>query len=362
MTVAIDQHEAHGATFESRSFGEIVAHYGRPDRAHLAVRNGVGVIEMAYDLIEVRGDDRIEFVDNVVSNAVPATEGEGVYGLLLDPQGGIDLELYIFTADDRLLCFVPPGKGESLAEEWTGKTFIQDVTISPVSDSYVVFGVHGPSATEKIASVLSTGSPTPNQLTFTRGKIGDHGVTIIRTDDLTGEEGYEIVCEAENASTILEVLLTQGVNAIPFGYDTYNTLTLEAGTPLFETELRGTIPNVAGIRNALDFEKGCYVGQEIVSRIENRGRPPERLVGLQCPDIPAQDAAVFEGDSHLGTVTRAAMSPSLDHPLAMAYVSYEYTESTVAIRIDGEDVNASVVKLPAVEGSSNSARIPTYPE
>ena len=360
MTVLAELHESHGATFTERGGRRVVDHYGRPERVHRAVRNVVGTIEMGYGIVEVTGDDRVDFVDNAVTNRVPDTDGRGVYALLLDPQGGIETELYVYNAGEKLLCFVPPGTAEELADEWAEKTFIQDVTVRAASDDFGVFGVHGPKATEKIASVL-TGPGSPDEpLSFVRGTIGDWGVTIVRTDDLTGEEGYEVICAADDAAKVFDALINHGLNAAPFGYRTLEYLYLEAGTPLFETELDGTVPNVLGLRNALDFEKGCYVGQEVVSKIENQGRPSRRLVGIRPDELPENGAAVFDGDEHVGDVTRADYSPALDAPIALAFVDYGLETDDLTVRIDGEDVPAPVVELPFVEGSSRSQRLPQY--
>ena len=360
MTVVAELHESHGATFAERGTRRVVANYGRPGRTHRAVRNVVGVAEMGYGVVEVTGDDRVEFVDNAVSNRVPSEDGGGVYALLLDPQGGIETDLYVYNADERLLCFVPPRRAEPLADDWTEKTFIQDVEVRVATDGFGVFGVHGPKATEKIASVL-TGPGTPDDpLSFVRGTLGDWGVTVVRTDDLAGEEGYEVICAATDAAGVFDALVNHGLNAAPFGYDTWRNLTLEAGTPLFETELEGRVPNVVGVRNALDFEKGCYVGQEVVSKIENRGRPSRQLVGLRPEAVPESGAAVFDGDANVGDVTRGTESPTLEAPAALALVDYGLDGDTVTVRVDGEEVSAEVAELPFVEGSARSRRLPEY--
>ncbi|MDR9381293.1 MAG: aminomethyltransferase family protein [Natronomonas sp.] len=363
MTVVSELHESHGVTFTERGGRRVVDHYGRPERVHRAVRNVVGTIEMGYGVVEVTGSDRVDFVDSAVSNRVPEEDSRGVYALLLDPQGRIETELYVYNADEKLLCFVPPGAAAELAKEWDEKTFIQDVTVRAASDDFGVFGVHGPKATEKVASVLTGPSSPDEPLSFVRGRIGDWGVTVVRTDDLTGEEGYEVICAAADAANVFDALINHGLNAAPFGYRTLEYLYLEAGTPRFETELAGTVPNVLGLRNALDFEKGCYVGQEVVSKIENRGQPSRRLVGLELEfdAIPTGGAAVFDGDGHVGEVTRADYSPSLDAPIALALVDYGLEAGELTVRVGGDDVGAAVVDLPFVEGSSRSGRLPQYP-
>ncbi|MFB6139008.1 MAG: aminomethyltransferase family protein [Halosimplex sp.] len=390
MTVIESVHADHGATFEERGDRRAVAHYGRPERTHAAVRNVVGVTEKGYGVLTVEGDDRVEFVDNAVSNRVPRADGEGSYALLLDPQGRIETDMYVYNAaaGDRLLVFLPPTEHERVAEDWRSKTFIQDVAITDATDDFGVFGVYGPSATEKVASVLNGAASPDGPLSFVRGSMADAGVTVIRDDGLTGEEGYEVVCAASEAADVFDTLENRGQAAAPFGYRTWETLTLEAGTPLFETELSGRLPNDCGVRNALDFEKGCYVGQEVVSRIENRGRPSQRLVGLVVDArgdgtdaaVPDAGAAVFDGDASVGEVTRAAESPTRGEPVALAALdgdpfggasgasdaasdrADDDETAGLTVRVDGAERPARRVALPFVEGSDDSARRPRYPD
>jgi len=204
---------------------------------------------------------------------------------------------------------------------------------------------------------------------------------VIATDGPLGEEGYEVICAAEDAPAVFDTLINRGLNAAPFGYRTWDALSLEAGTPLFEHELAGTVPNVLGIRNALDFEKGCYVGQEVISRVENQGRPSRRLVGLTlkgltdelaaidgdtAPDavrdaLPTAGAAVFDGDAAVGEVTRAGVGPTTETPLALALVAFDQPSGSVTVRVDGEPIAATQTSLPFYTGSAPAARCPAYP-
>ena len=355
-------HEAHGATFTERGGRTVVAEYGRPARTHTAVRSGVGVIEHAEDVLVVTGEDRVEYVDNAVSNVVPREDGQGVYSLLLTPRGRIRTDMYVFNAGERLLVLVPPGEGEPLAEDWNEKTFIQDVDIEVATDSFGLFGVHGPKATEKVASVFTEGTPE-GRLSFVRGPMGDAGVTVIRTDALTGEEGYTVVCDGEMATDVFDTLENRGLNAVPFGHRTWATLTLEAGTPLFPEDLAEAVPNNLGLHAAIDYEKGCFVGQEVVSRVANRGEPTKRLLGLRMDGVPEADGAVFDGDEHVGSVSRAVRSPTLETPIALALLDRDAVEETgqedaLSVRVDGEERSATAVELPFVEGSDRSGRVP----
>jgi aminomethyltransferase len=362
MTAIPALQKDHGATFRERGGRRLVANFGRPERAHRAVRNVVGVIEAGYGVVVVTGEDRHSFVDDAVSNLVPPADGAGCYAVLCEPDGTIETDMYVYNAGERLLLFTPPGEAHSLVADWREKVFIEDVALAVATDEFAVFGVHGPSATEKIASVGPGGAPEA-PLTFVRGEIGDAGATVIRTDGPAGEESFEVVCEAGEAGEIFDTLVNRGLNAAPFGLDTWASLTLEAGTPLFDAELQGRIPNAVGLHNAVDFEKGCFVGQEVISRIENRGRPPERLVGLTCAERPEAQAAVMAGDAAVGTVTRAVDSPLLEAPIAFAAVEFELpAHEDLSVRVEGADVAAEFVDLPFVVGSARSARVPEYPE
>ena len=360
MTILAGSHTDLGATFTTRGGRDVVDHYGRPTVAHRAVRNGVGVIEMGYGIITITGDDRIEYVDNIVSNRVPQSNGTGCYALLLDPQGKIESDLYIYNAGEKLLLFTPPQTAGDIVDDWSQKVFIQDVEITDASDQFAVFGVHGPQSTEKVASVLNhAGAPEP-ELHFERGSMGDKGVTVVASDNPTGEEGYEVICGADDAEVVYDTLLNHGLNAAPFGYRTLDSLTLEAGTPLFDSELQGQLPNTLGARHALDFEKGCFVGQELVSKVENRGQPSSRLVGLTTDELVKTGATVTVDDDEIGEITRTVESPSLDEPIALAMVGFESPRSALTVEADGTTVDAAVVELPFISGSADSLRRPSY--
>jgi aminomethyltransferase len=350
-------HDDHGAV---RDDGRI-RHYGRPERTHLAVRNGVGVVDGGEGVVIVRGEDRHEFVDDTVTMPVPREDGTGQYALLLDPQGRVETEMYVFDASesDRLLLLVPGDRAATLADDWASKVFVRDVEVRDATDELHTFGVHGPKATEKLASVCDA-APPEEPLTFVRTATRDAGLTVVAGEGLAGEESYHVVCAREDAPAVLETLLTSGLNAVPVGRDTWETLTLEAGTPLLEAELAGNLPNVAGLRAGFDLDKGCYVGQEVVSRVANRGQPSRRLVGLRPETVPDAGATVLVDGEGVGEVTRAARSPSLDAPVAFAYVPYDLAATDLAVETVDGPVPAERASLPVVEGSARSARIPAY--
>ena len=85
-------------------------------------------------------------------------------------------------------------------------------------------------------------------------------MTVVRTDAPTGETGYEVICASEDAADVFDTLINHGLNAVPFGTDTWEALTLEAGTPLFDPDLEGRIPNATGVTRLLGILSGLRIG------------------------------------------------------------------------------------------------------
>lgn len=337
MTVVRDVHEAHEATFTSVGGHAIPAEYGRPDRAHAAVRRVVGVTEHPYGILTIDGPDWEELLTVVLSDPPPTTEGMGDYYLYLE-NDRIVADCYVYHAGDRGLCFAAAGTAELLADHWRGELGEFDVSIELQTDAFGVFGVHGPKATEKVASVLTGPGAPDDQHGFVRGTVGDHGVTIIRTEDLTGEEGYEVVVQAEVADRVFDSLINHGLNATPFGRQTWESLTLEAGSPLFESELLGRHPTELGL--------GHLYG-------DSTGQASGRLVGLSPAEVPDVGTPVTAAGRPIGSVTRACYAPTLETPAALAVVETS-TPSTVTVASEELELKS----LPFYDGSARSGRLP----
>jgi aminomethyltransferase len=322
-------HDSHGARYREVGDRRVVDHYGRPERTVRAVRNVVGFTEAPYDVLVVEGD---RLPDATVDPDSLALD-DGATGLVVT-EGLVDTDLVVYRGEGRLLCLVGPGRAPTLVERWPGA---RDAT-----DEFVVFGVHGPKATEKLASVL-TGPPPADRLSLDRDSLDDHGVTVARTDDPAGEEGYELLCAPAAAERVFELLLAYGLNAVPFGYRTWETLTLEAGTPVWPADLDGRSPAVLDAARSADDTSDASDGDT------HTAADHERLVALRSSEpLSPGDPVRVDGD-RVGTVTRGAESPTAGH-LAFAVLAGDHD----AVSVDGAE--ATVARLPFVDGSARSGR------
>lgn len=356
MTDARTFHDSLGATYVESGGYRIPDHYGRPAQAHRDVRNGVGVTEQPADFVVVTGDDRVAYLNNALTNTISPEPGSGCFALLLTPKGRIRLEMYVYTAEERLILVLPPGTAPNLLADWREKVFIQDVAFEDITEERTILGVHGPKATELLGHVFPSTTLPVERFSFIHARIEDRDIPVIATDAPCGETSYEIICPTDDAGRILHSLVSE--EAVPFGWSTWETLTLEAGTLLFDDVIE-RIPNVVGLRSAIDFEKGCFVGQEVVSRLENLGEQNNRIVGLHPELVPNREASVLAAEIPTGEILRGGTSPTLEHPIALALVSSGAPDDVV-VQMNGDAVDASIRSLPFVDGSERSGRLPRY--
>ena len=144
-----------------------------------------------------------------------------------------------------------------------------------------------------------------------------------RTDPIAGY-GYFIICDLENASRVSSVLESAG--AISIGQNAFEYLRINNAIPIYGSELTADyIPLEAGLRSDISFNKGCYIGQEIIARMDSRGKLAKKLVKL-LPDKPIHPGdELVSGSKSAGIVTSAADGPT--GPVALAYVKSAFLET-----------------------------------
>jgi folate-binding protein YgfZ len=168
-------------------------------------------------------------------------------------------------------------------------------------------------------------------------------------DGETGEAEVWIMAPRGEASKVREALVSAG--ARPIGHDAYESLRIEAGTPLFGHDVDESVllPEIP-FENLLSHTKGCYPGQEVVVRIRDRGHVNRLLRGLalEGDQVPPQGADVAIDDATIGKVTSAAWSYGLSRPIALAFVRRQHAEpgTRVSVRFAGTTVAATVSALP----------------
>jgi folate-binding protein YgfZ len=226
--------------------------------------------------------------------------------------------------------------------------FSEKVAIEDVSREHALFVLAGPAARETTTG-LAGATPPDRPWSHIAAKLGETPVRLVSGARETGEAEVWIMCAAGEATNVRETLV--GAGARPIGPEAYESLRIEAGTPLFghdvdESVLLSEIP----FENLLSHTKGCYPGQEVVVRIRDRGHVNRMLRGLviEGDQVPPQGAEVLADDATIGKVTSATRSFGLSRPIALAFVRRQHAEpgTRVSVRLSGATVAATVSALP----------------
>jgi len=350
-----DIHESLGAVFRYAGGVSVPATYGDTGAEYKAVRNKVGIIDMSdRGKLSLSGKEHLKFLQGMLTNDVMNLEkGKGMYAAVLTVKGRMLSDMHVYKEPESVFLDLEPGLNEKVAELLKKFRLSYKAKIDDVTDNSGLISIHGPNAGKLVSSVSGVDVSGLDELSHTRARLDDAELFIVRINR-TGEEGFDVYVPTGSIQDIWCGLMEEGkdLGIKPVGHDAYNTLRIEAGIPVYGSDMdEETIPIEAGIWHALNFEKGCYVGQEVVARIKWRGHVNRHLMGLtmEGENVPASGDEIFAGEKKIGKVTSSVFSPALGRPVALGYVRREFKSpgTEVIIKVKGElSETARVSELP----------------
>lgn len=297
------------------SHGDVTAEYR-------AIHDGVALVRDAHDLLWVEGPDAGSFLQGILSQDIEAIGPGGVgRSLLLSPQGKLQALLWLAVGEDRVGIVTDGGLGAAVAEA-LGYYRIR-VKAEIRADDRPVHELWGPDAPELGGTWTDDGH-------------------VVRID-----------LSLPGLRRILVAGGTPPPEAVPAGALAVTASRVEVGEPVMGRDVdEKTIPQEAGITDvAVSFTKGCYLGQELVARIDSRGRVNRHLRGivLRSNVLPPEGAVVAVGTGEVGTVTSVSESLAVKAPIGLSLVRREVEPgSEVTIRWEGGEAPAVVEALPLV--------------
>jgi len=333
---------------------------------HLWTREHAGLFDVSHmGQLVVSGPGAAEALEALLPGDISALgRGNVRYSLLLDEHGGIldDLMVTNISQDTPEYYVVVNG-----ATKWDDIGHLREhlpdeITLNHLEDS-ALLALQGPSAAAALDSVFPGMADTLYFMQGTGFKWQGVMVGVGRTG-YTGEDGFEITLPASHVERLAEVLCAHP-EVKPIGLGARDSLRLEAGLPLYGHDLtEQTDPVSAGLAFAISKARrreGGFPGAERILGLLDRGSPAKR-VGLALSGRMAarEGACVMLGDSQVGHVTSGGFSPSLQHPIAMAYVDAAMAEPGTELEIDnrGRRLAATVVPMPFVPHRYHRAGAP----
>jgi folate-binding protein YgfZ len=297
------------------------------------LRETVGLVERAKrGKFLLTGAEVGEFLQGQVTNDVEGlTPGSGCYAALLDHKGKLRADMRVLRGEEWFWIDSEAIGRDPLARTIKMYSLGRDVKSEDVSEQRAILSLIGPAAREALDV-----APPDTEHSFVEG---DHGIYV--ATDL----GVDVICDASSADAVKEAL---GVEAVSL--EAAECLRIESGRPRHGLDMGPeTIPQEAGLNErAVNFEKGCYVGQETVARLYYKGKPNRFLRGLRLTAEAEQGSPIMLGERQVGTVGSTCISPA-HGPIALAIVRREASPGDTVMVGEG-GVEAEVVDVPFMIG------------
>ncbi len=286
-----------------------------------AVRTHVGIFDISHmGRLRIVGHSVTQGIQSVTTNDVQLlTPGKAQYSLMPLATGGIadDIIVYMMAEGDYLLVVNASNTARDI--DFLRSVDSLDGMLTDCTNATAMIAVQGPGACAVLQRECSANLDAVPRFGVAEGRLYGCAVTLCRTG-YTGEDGFEVICDAEDAAAVWRSLIADG--AVPCGLGARDSLRTEAGYPLYGHEISETTsPVEAGLMWAVKLDKGDFVGRSAIAAARERG-PERKLMGVVMADraIPRQGYSVsFEGDE-VGSVTSGAYSATRGIALGMAYV------------------------------------------
>jgi len=316
---------------------------------HKAVRTASGLFDFSFrGKFAMKGRDHAKFLHRVVSNDIKRlASGQGTYATLLTPQGHILADMRLYCAGDQFLIDIDADLRDKALEGLKRYVIADQVEFEPQELYALAF--QGPRSRPLLEKTLHVSLPAMQEFDHFATNYAGFPLRVVCASS-TGEEGFEVWAGAKGMLAVWGAACGQAptYGMLPCGTRALETLRIEAGIPRYGQELgEDTIPNEAGLWNALSFNKGCYVGQEIVERARSRGHVNWKLMGLVVDsEIPPPAGEKLARDGReIGEITSSCVSPTLGKTIALAYLRREVAEPGTKLDFPSGAV-AEVVALP----------------
>jgi folate-binding protein YgfZ len=328
--------------------------FTNPQAEFSVLLGGCGIYDLGFRAwISLTGGDRMRWLNGMVTNNIrDLAVGRGVYAFLLNPQGRILGDMFVYNQGEALVVETDRSQVEKIIATFDHYIIMDDVEFTNISEKQTALGLAGP---ESRAILNKAGIEVPNleplQMITPRCNCdcGCVQCTVVHGEDAP-QESYEVWLAPQDVYQTWQALVAAG--ATPVGCEALEMQRILAGIPLYGVDIRERdLPQETEQARALNFNKGCYVGQEIVERIRSRGNVHRKFSGFRVEGAAAIGAKVFSGEKDVGEITSVAVldaSPG-KQTIALGYIRREVgtpgREVTIGEVTTGS-VKATVVSLP----------------
>ncbi len=346
-------HQKKQAVFSPCGEGTIPAHFGDVRQEYEHVRRQAGLIDLSHwSLLSLRGPDRKEFLHGMVTNDVKSLPlHHGNYSLMLTKQGKIIAEAWVIQRQEDLLLISRGENSHEIDQNLDKYHIMEDLEIYTYEQEFALLALQGPKAREIMRHGFRDGELPANDGGYQCSAFQGVPVGLFQAS-CSGEQGFFLLVESRQAEALGNLLRDHG--AQPVGLQALDRLRIETGIPVWGRELdESVIPQEACLYHALDFYKGCYIGQEVVARLQYRGHVNRELTGFLLPEkVECEEEITLHAEGKtVGKITSVCESPRLGQIVGLGYLRCKVREEGKEIEAQcGEQAfRVQVAALPLVE-------------
>jgi tRNA-modifying protein YgfZ len=306
------------------------------DGQYRALREEAGFLRRERVAITVTGPDAVDYLQGQLTNDISSLEpGAGSYAALLDRKGHLQSDMRVLRLhESEIWLDLEPGPAPAVLKHLRTYSIGREVEIEDVGERWAIISLIGPRAAE-LSGFEGLGPENAQRFRDWEG---------IEVLGVATDAGIDLIAKSDESDRLAGLLAAAG--AVPVSEAAGEILRVESGRPRFGRDMGPeSMPAEAGItERAVDFEKGCYIGQEPVARLHYRGKPNRTLRGLRLSGPASHGDALVLGEKEVGAIGTACLSPRLG-PIALAIIRREAEEGD-RLRVGDGEVTAEVVGLP----------------
>jgi folate-binding protein YgfZ len=334
---------------------EVPLHFGDPAREYQeALHNAVIFDRSPAGKIEVTGKDAPSFLHNLCTNDINGLPlGGGCEAYFCDHRAKVLAHVFVYhvavSGHHGFWLDVTPGFHGKVLEHLDRHLISEAVELADQTDNFAQIHLAGPNARSILEKALGNSILDLAEFLHMERTFGASATCHVRRHDPLGVPGYDLVCRNERAAEVWRVL--QGAGALPAGESTFETLRIEAGTPVYGIDINEDrfVMEVAWALRAVSYAKGCYLGQEpIVMARDRAGFVNRAFLGVKVLDggpLPV-GTRLFRDATEVGITTSSVHSPRLNRPLALGYLRRGNQDPGLVLAAEASGGRQQVEVLP----------------